>query len=131
MNNNVSLGRIPCFLREEFCHNQKPIDKRIPGIIFGVESIPGCAFGFHVHREDGAVYCQIPIHGLCWKQDAPLRELSELQVWDCFGWNISVCKFDYLTQLGGIVRVGGQTLPCQYITTIDPYDDDYSSDPIQ
>lgn len=135
--NNVSLpNHIYGFVRTEFCNNLKPETAGLmPCVLFGAESIPGHALGFHILREDGAVISQLPIHALCFTKDAPLvTDPSELQLWDCFGYNISVHRFTYLSDLDGSIyqpELNNRITTCHYLCTFDFFDNGFSDYPEQ
>jgi len=46
--------------------------------------------------ESGMQRANVPISALVHKLDAPKIDLDYLQLWNCFGNEITVCKFDYL-----------------------------------
>lgn len=131
--NNVSLPKHHYgFLRTEFRNNLKiGTEGLIECVIFGAEAIPGYAIGFHVLAEDGSLYSQVPVHGICATADAPKLNLSDLQAWDCFGFNLSVISYEYLWQLRYEYLIGGEPTAGEYIATFDFYDNGFSDRPEQ
>jgi hypothetical protein len=128
--NNVSLPEHQyAFVRNKFLRNGKPPHDMSECIIFGAESMPGYAMGFHILREDGVMYAQVPIHALCHRQDAALKEQAgDLQAWDCFGFAMTVAQFDYLSQLRFTHRSG---LQGEYVCTFDFIRNGFSNYPEQ
>lgn len=138
--NNISLpSHIYGYVRNSFCSDVNP-DRMMPVVIFGVESVPGLTPLFHVLREDGAIYSQLPLHAFAHREDAPQRQLSELVRWDSFGWNISAVAFDYLMNMDFHVNLpvfakgretGFRTERGRYICTLDYFDNGFSNEPCQ
>jgi hypothetical protein len=82
--------------------------------------------------DNGAMRSRVPIHMLCWKEDAPLQELHELQLWDCFGDDISVTKFNYLDEMRVQVLFKDKTIEWgSYVMTFDWYNNSSSEEPTQ
>jgi hypothetical protein len=101
-------------------------------IIFGAQSISGKALTFHVMTEEGAVRSRVPIHMLAWKEDAPKIPLDHLQLWDCFGYEVTCTVYDYLSQSRvKVVFKDGTQEWGNYIMTFDWFDNPYSNEPTQ
>lgn len=91
---------------------------------------------FHVLLEDGASYWNLPISALCHKEKAPLRALSELQRWDCFGVEFEVTVFDYLKGARAKVFLANSVgeLAAEsgiYVFTVDWTNNGFSDEPSQ
>ena len=101
-------------------------------IVFGVQSIGGRALTFHIMTDEGAVRSRVPIHMLAWKDDAPKMALDHLQLWDCFGHEVSCTAYDYLLQsrVKAIFKDGSKEWG-NYIMTFDWYNNPYSNEPTQ
>lgn len=127
--NNISLPEHQyAFVRNQFLRNGKEPHDLSECIIFGAEAMPAYAMGFHILREDGVMYAQVPIHALCHEKDAPLREVGDLQAWDCFGYHLTVEQFEYLSQLKFTHKSG---LTGEYICTFDFIRNGFSNFPQQ
>lgn len=133
--NNVSLPTHQyAYVRTEFCNNLDPSTAGLmPCVIFGAESIPGRALGFHILREDGAMISQLPINALCWHESAMTHiNPGDLQLWDCFGYDLSVHCFDYLKNLEGRLKAFNSAIwPFTYICTFDFLNNGFSDYPEQ
>jgi len=125
------------FVRAEFLYNlEEKHGEYLECIVFGMASLPGRAPLFHLLTRDGACFWRVPLHALCTKEGAPPRELWELCRWDCFGSEVAVTEFDYLsearaealipTECGELVREPGR-----YLFTFDWLDNGFSNEPSQ
>ena len=101
-------------------------------IVFGVQSVGGRALTFHIMTDEGAVRSRVPVHMLAWKDDAPKMALDHLQLWDCFGHEVSCTVYDYLLQsrVKAIFKDGSKEWG-NYIMTFDWYNNPYSNEPTQ
>ncbi len=89
---NVDIPAFKTWVRKEFLHNHESGKGEFERcLVFAVRSVPNRAIGFRVLLESGAQYEGIPIHALCWSQDAPEASLYVQEMWDCFGLNV-VCN---------------------------------------
>lgn len=83
----------------------------------------------------GAVYRGLPLHALCHSEagfDVPWT-LGESQRWDCFGYQFSSIRYDYLRELDVSLWVPKRKSWMQghYLFTAEPYEDSYSLEPSQ
>lgn len=101
-----------------------------PAVWFAVRSEPNRAWGCHVMLECGAVYRGVPPHALAFSPnpegDWPL---PKAQVWDCYGRDFSIIKYDYLADLDAKYDYGEDK--AQYLFTACPYGDGFSLAPEQ
>lgn len=118
---NCDLPRFYCLLRKEYLYNDTAHHGEfVKACVFGAASIQGRALGFHVLTENGATFWRLPLHALCHRPDAPLIALDQLQVWDCFSYEISAICFDRLKDLRVRARLPDrQSLPGRYLFTLD------------
>ena len=133
MTHNISIPHFYAKLRNSHLYQQ---DDSVTGttdvVIFGVQSIEGRALTFHILMNNGAMRSRVPIHMLCSKDDAPLHELHYLQLWDCFGNDISVTKFNYLDEMRvQVMFKDKQTQWGSYVMTFDWYNNSSSEEPTQ
>lgn len=103
-----------------------------PCVIIGVTSIPSRCLHFSVLCESGAQWARIPIHKLRWELpmiDA-MHIISDLQCWDCHGWDFSTVKYEYLREMGCEYKTpDGRGIPASYWFTLDHTDNGFSQYP--
>ena len=64
--------------------------------LVGVRSLQGQAMQFQVLLESGALFTGLPANAICFKEDAPYRELIDCQMWDSISSSIDVIQYDLL-----------------------------------
>jgi len=102
-----------------------------PCVIIGVTSIPSRCLHFSILCESGAQWARIPIHMLRWNEPeiAP-HPITDLQCWDCHGWDFSTVQYEYLREMGCEYRKPDGTLvPASYWFTLDHTDNGFSQYP--
>lgn len=103
-------------------------------VITGVTSVPNRVLSFSVLCESGAQWARIPIQYLY--HSTPKRELvwkaSDLQMWDCMGYEFGVVQYTYFREMGCVFRNRrGDNIPARYWFTLDHTDNGYSLCPTQ
>lgn len=102
-------------------------------VIYGVTSIPSRAWHFSIMTESGASWARIPIHMLRHEEPeegAPNHPITDLQCWDCHGWDFAVTRYEYLRDMACEFRTAeGQTIPAAYWFTADHTDNGWSNYP--
>ena len=102
-------------------------------IWFGIVAYTGRAWGCNIMLESGAVYREVPIHALRFKED-PINHwpVNYAQHWDCYGIQFSTIAYKYLYGLDCKVRCG-QTdeFEGRYLFTTVPIGDAFSEFPDQ
>jgi hypothetical protein len=102
-------------------------------VIIGVTSIPSRALHFSILCESGAQWARIPIHKLCWevpRSHNKANPISDLQCWDCHGWDFSTVQYEYLREMGCEYRTpDGRMIPASYWFTLDHTDNGFSQYP--
>ena len=88
-------------------------------VVFGLASVVGRALGFHVLLANGAQWARVPLHALVADPEAPRLPLSDLCLWDCFGYDLEAHEFAYLRGLDVDVRIGKKWLPGSYVCSLD------------
>lgn len=63
---------------------------------FAARSVAGRALLFHCMTESGMQRANVPVSAMVHRQDAPATDLDMLQLWNCFGNEVTACKFSYL-----------------------------------
>jgi len=129
---NVSIPEFYCLARKEFFYNlEKGFGEYEEVMVFGARSRPGRALEFHVMTDAGMQFLGLPVHALCWKPCEAPRLLS-VALWDCFGTDIGVTKFDYLEDLRVSFRSEDKTThEGNYMMTFDWTDNAFSDEPSQ
>ena len=102
-----------------------------PCVIIGVTSIPSRCLHFEILCESGAKWARIPIHKLRWElPDIEAHPITDLQCWDCHGWDFSTVRFEYLREMGCEYRTPeGKMIPASYWFTLDHTDNGFSQYP--
>lgn len=104
----------------------------VPCVWFGLVGVPGRAWGLNVMLESGAVYRNIPPHGIAFTQKAAKWKLKQAQHWDCYSATFQLHEYDYLAGLRCRVNVAGSDwLRGRYLFTLFPYSDGFSAEPEQ
>jgi hypothetical protein len=118
---NANIPQFPCLVRREFLYNLETHHGEFENAYaFGVRSVQCRALGFHVALDNGAVFWNLPIHALVHRPVAPHIPLDFLELWDCFGPNISVTQFTFLKELRCDVLLKDRTTAQGvYMFTID------------
>ena len=99
-------------------------------VAFGARSVSSRALLFHIMTEGGAQRANVPISAMVHKKDATSIPLDYLQLWDCFGENISVIVFDYLVNKRCQVVLKDKNLYWgTYMMTFDWDENPYSNTP--
>ena len=76
-----------------------------PAVWFAIRSAPDEAWGCHVMLECGAVYRSLPPHALAFSTTPQLDwTLKQAQVWDCYGTEFDVIRYEYLAGLAARVN---------------------------
>ena len=105
------------------------------GVWFGLLSTPHRAWGCSVMLKCGALYRGLPLHALCHDSVGFDVEwgIGDAQRWDCFGYNFSPIRYDYLRELDVDVWVAKRQnwFEGHYVFTAEPYEDSYSLEPSQ
>ena len=97
---------------------------------FGLHSHPGRAWGCHVMLECGAFYRGLPPHAIAFSDHPRANwQLSEAQIWDCYGTDFSLLIYDYLDALR--VRLKGSEETGEYLFTAVPQGDAFTHEPAQ
>ena len=105
------------------------------GVWFGLLSTPHRAWGCSVMLKCGALYRGLPLHALCHDRVGfdTKWEIGDAQRWDCFGYNFSPIRYDYLRELDVDVWIAKRQnwVSGHYVFTAEPYEDSYSLEPSQ
>ena len=121
----VNIPSIECYVRGEYLHNlESHHDQYYKCFWVSAKSIHTRAFMIECLVTDyGALYDKIPISGYTWKKDIkdPLP-LSDLQMWDCLSYDVTVITKRFLRNRECKVMLPNKRfIRGQYMFTIDPY----------
>jgi hypothetical protein len=101
-----------------------------PAVWFAIRSTPNRAWGCHVMLECGAVYRNVPPHAIAFSAWPELMwSLQDAQVWDCYGTEFDVIKYDYLADLEARYDSTDDRATCLF--TACPHGDGFSAAPEQ
>jgi hypothetical protein len=134
---NHCTGPLPrhlqVFVRRRFIEDSvKPGEPQMTRAIwFGLVSQPSRAWGCTVVLEYGAIYRNLPLHAIAFREDAPDIELHECQHWDCYGYGWSSCIYPYLDGQKMICKSGGGEKNGHYLFSVQPIGDGWSRIPEQ
>lgn len=132
MVHNISIPHFYAKIRNEHFYQHDGRDGMTDVIVFGAQSVAGRALTFHVMTEEGAMRSRVPVHMLAWKDDTSPLPLDYLQLWDCFGNDISCTVFEYLDQMRvKTVFKDGSSGWGSYMMTFDWYSNPSSNEPTQ
>lgn len=124
---NANIPILDCYVRGEYLQNHESgVGEFYSCIVFGVISRPNEATLFNILMEDGGVWWGVPISALCWKECEHI-ELSQLQLWNNFSYNIAVTTFAALSNLS-CVYYDRDNVPHrgEYVFTLDWAQGDYN-----
>ncbi len=128
---NINIQPFYCYIKKEHMFDYQEKQGEFEWVsVFAARSIYQRAMLFHVMTESGVQRANVPISALVHKTDAPLIDLDFLQLWNCFGNEMSVCKFDYLTNFRCQVILKDKSLEWgTYMMTFDWENNAYSLTP--
>lgn len=97
---------------------------------FAIQSISGKILTFHVITDDGMVRSRVPISEIYLNTPQSDIPFHFKQLWDCFSENVSVIKYDFLTDHKcQVILRDGILVWAKYMFTVDWYDNPYSDEP--
>ena len=117
-----NFGIVKAFVRRQMLYNQDPEKSGVePCTVFAVKSIPSRALLFEIQvHSTGAIFSEVPLHMLCWKEDAPMQEIDGAQLWDCFSYSIYTHRFSHLKGMECMVLMKDKSREFgEYLFTID------------
>jgi len=98
--------------------------------VFGARSVSNRALLFHVMTDSGVQRANVPISALVHIKNAPNMDLDNLQLWNCFGDEMTVCKFHYLENLRCQIIFKDKSVHwATYMMTFDWENNVYSNTP--
>lgn len=131
---NADLPRhLYAYVRDEFLYDcETGHGKTTPCVVHAVASVPGRVLAFHVLLNNGAHWSRVPIHGIVHDPDAPhTLGVADIQLWDCFGYDVEPVEFSYLREAPVDVRIGQGWMPARYVCSFDWKGNGFSESPDQ
>lgn len=127
-------GNIPhhiyCWVDSSFIRKSSKLGTLEPCIWFALHSRSGHSWGCHVMLECGAIYRGVPPHALAFSENPKTPwSLEDTQIWDCYGDQFSVVKYDYLHSQRVEIRATGDF--GRYLFTAIPMYDGFTEHPSQ
>lgn len=97
---------------------------------FGIQSISMKILTFNVMTDYGMLRSRVPLSEIYIKEPITDVPYYYKQLWDCFSENVTVTKFDYLSDKKcQVVLRDGSRAWATYMFTLDWYDNPYSDEP--
>ena len=129
LNNNIP--HFKCLIRQSF-FTKKDDDKNIfhNAYAFGIQSVPSKILTFHIITDYGMVRSRVPLSEIYLKEPENDIPFHFKQLWDCFGYDVSVITYDFLTENRCKVLLRDKTeVWATYIFTVDWFDNPFSDEP--
>jgi hypothetical protein len=129
LNNNIPYFK--CLVRQSF-FTKKDDDKNIfhNAYAFGIQSVPSKILTFHIITDYGMVRSRVPLSEIYLKEPDNDIPFHFKQLWDCFGYDVSVITYDFLTENRCKVLLRDKTeVWATYMFTVDWFDNPFSDEP--
>jgi len=129
LNNNIPYFK--CLVRQSF-FTKKDDDKNIfhNAYAFGIQSVPSKILTFHIITDYGMVRSRVPLSEIYLKEPDNDIPFHFKQLWDCFGYDVSVITYDFLTENKCKVLLRDKTeVWATYMFTVDWFDNPFSDEP--
>jgi hypothetical protein len=97
---------------------------------FAIQSIAGKILTFHIMTDYGMMRSRVPISELFVNEPDNDIPADFKQLWDCFGENVSVIEYSYLSEKRCKVILKDKTeVWATYLFTVDWFNNSYSDEP--
>lgn len=121
----ANIPLIHCYCKAEYLNNFS--DKTLPYeecVIHNVKSLPGRALLFEAYfPKYAANYDKLTIDAFTTKKNTTEHlTLPDLQLWDCFSYDIEVIKKSYMEDMVAVCYINNNEYTGKYLFTIDHYD---------
>jgi len=128
LNNNIPYFK--CLIRQYFFTKKEGGDSELDGVyVFGIQSVGGKVLTFHVMTDYGMVRSRVPLSEIYLKRPKNDIPFHFKQLWDCFGYDVSVTTYDFLTENRCEVLLRDKTkIWATYLFTVDWYDNPFSNE---
>ena len=81
--------------------------------------------------ESGAIYRNVPAHGIAFSNSPAEWNVKDAQTWDCYGSDFTAIEYGYLSGLDCKVRANGNEHEGNYLFSVAPIADGFSAYPEQ
>jgi hypothetical protein len=128
---NKNISSFKCYVRvEHFTKNDQHQEEYHEAYAFGIQSVKGKILTFHVMTNYGMLRSRVPISEIFLKKPTSDIPSHYKQLWDCFSENVTVTKFEYLSDKRcQVVLKDGLKVWATYMFTVDWFDNPYSDEP--
>jgi len=128
---NVNIPQFKAKVRKSFfTKNDEDKDEFYDVYCFAIQSITGKILTFHVMTDQGMLRSRIPISEIYTNENPNDVPYYFKQLWDCFSENTTVIVYDFLKyHRAQVVLRDGNKIWCEYMFTIDWFDNPYSDEP--
>jgi hypothetical protein len=97
---------------------------------FAIQSVAGKILTFHIMTDYGMMRSRVPISELFLKEPTNDIPADFKQLWDCFGENVSIIEYSYLSEKRCKVVLKDKTIVwATYLFTVDWFNNSYSDEP--
>lgn len=97
---------------------------------FAIQSVAGKILTFHIMTDYGMMRSRVPISELFFREPSNDIPADFKQLWDCFGENVSVIEYSYLSEKRCKVILKDKTVVwATYLFTVDWFNNSYSDEP--
>jgi hypothetical protein len=97
---------------------------------FAIQSIAGKILTFHIMTDYGMMRSRVPISELFLNEPTNDIPADFKQLWDCFGENVSIIEYSYLSEKRCKVVLKDRTIVwATYLFTVDWFNNSYSDEP--
>lgn len=127
---NDNIPSFKCYVRlSHFTKKEEDRNEYHNGYAFGIQSVSNKILTFHIITDYGMVRSRVPISEIFLK--IPTNDVVShfKQLWDCFSENVSVIKYDYLSDKRcQVLLKDGNKVWATYMFTVDWYKNPYSDE---
>jgi hypothetical protein len=97
---------------------------------FAIQSVAGKILTFHIMTDYGMMRSRVPISELFLNEPTNDIPADFKQLWDCFGENVSIIEYSYLSEKRCKVVLKDKTIVwATYLFTVDWFNNSYSDEP--
>jgi hypothetical protein len=127
---NKTIFSFKCFVRlKHLTHKDEDANTYHEAYAFGIQSVTGKILTFHIMTNYGMLRSRVPISELFINKPTSDIPSHYKQLWDCFSENVTVTKFEYLSDKRcQVVLKDGIKVWATYMFTVDWFDNPYSDE---
>lgn len=128
---NVDIPAFKCVIRQShFTKNEAHRDIFHEAYAFGAQSLSMKILTFHVMTDYGMLRSRVPLSEIYLKPPTEDIPYYYKQLWDCFGEQCTITKFDFLKEKRAEVLLRDKRkIWATYLFTIDWFNNPYSEEP--